>query len=200
MVIVLEGSDGTGKTTLAQALKQRLNAAGYIHLTYQTEVDEYTYNFTAFNKALELAKKSHAPVIIDRWWLSETVYSEVFRGGTKFPHLGDFLDNIHQKAGGCTIFCLHDGTLRDYAAHFEMVKKQRPEMYKNTVEVAELYKQLWEGTYPYKPTNFATRVSAAGGFCRRDSCFKYTIGTDGKDMDSFCGRIGEFIYNKNPRE
>ena len=39
MIIVLEGADGTGKTTLANELKKVFSGSMYIHATWSKELD-----------------------------------------------------------------------------------------------------------------------------------------------------------------
>ena len=68
MLIILEGCDGTGKTTLANMLKPLLGAE-IVHCTTQTP---NTYGF--FNNIIYAAQKKH--IIVDRFCYSQFVYQE----------------------------------------------------------------------------------------------------------------------------
>ena len=68
MLIIIEGCDGTGKTTLANMLKPLLGAE-IVHCTTQTP---NTYGF--FNNIIYAAQKKH--IIVDRFCYSQFVYQE----------------------------------------------------------------------------------------------------------------------------
>ena len=68
MLIVLEGCDGTGKTTLAQFLSKLLGAE-IIHCSTHTRND---YDF--FRRIIDAAE--HRNIIADRWCYGQFVYQE----------------------------------------------------------------------------------------------------------------------------
>jgi len=76
-IIVLEGPDASGKTTLARAIKAELNDMGkssqLIHLTYRKNLTPF--QFTSLSKAFSF----EGVTIIDRHWISEEVYSAIYR-------------------------------------------------------------------------------------------------------------------------
>lgn len=124
-IFVLEGPDGAGKTSLAMELKELLGAR-YIHLTYRFKNKMEVYHRAAINLAAHLAQ--HQPVIIDRWWPSEIVYAEAYRGGSKVTKHYFLLELIASRLGVTYVMCLPQP--RDiYIKHFEDLKSQRNEMY-----------------------------------------------------------------------
>jgi hypothetical protein len=187
MIIVLEGADGVGKTYLAKEICKRLDAK-YIHATYRYKDHQFLYHTAIAHVALEHVRKYHKPVVIDRWWISESVYAEVYRGGTKWPLMGRYMDRIMRKVGGVYVFCLHDGNLDDYGKKFDELKSTRYEMYKDTRDVADIYKGLWEGRYDGLDT-YANQISEQGGFYRREDALRYSIEKEGKDIPAFCQKI-----------
>lgn len=68
MLIVLEGCDGTGKTSLAETLSALLNA-DIIHATADTPND-----FAWFKSIIEFSDKKN--VILDRAWWGQFVYQK----------------------------------------------------------------------------------------------------------------------------
>jgi thymidylate kinase len=83
MIIILEGPDGAGKTTLAETLRQRLQSD---HMTQIVKHGPYT-NLVAeelckiYFRSMTQALTYNDHVIMDRSWLSEPVYGSVYRGG-----------------------------------------------------------------------------------------------------------------------
>jgi hypothetical protein len=191
MIIVLEGSDGTGKTFLAKEFCEMYDAR-YIHAGYKFKDKQFTYHTAIIHQALEHIKKTGQPVVIDRWWISESVYAEVYRGGTRWPLMGRFMDRILRKAGGVYVFCLHDGGINDYAEKFKDLKKNRKEMYDDPSDIAAMYKELWSGAYKSGYDTHANQIAENGGFSMRDDCFKYSINEQGKNVKKFCA----ILYNK----
>lgn len=83
MIVILEGPDGAGKTTLAEALRQRLQGDRMTHVVkhgpykgLQSE-DLCKIYFRSMSQALTY--DDH--VIMDRSWLSEPIYGQAYRNG-----------------------------------------------------------------------------------------------------------------------
>jgi thymidylate kinase len=163
MIFVLEGPDGTGKTTLAQHMTKQLKAE-YLHLSYRWPDHMFEYHHAAIRWAIRKNHKSH--VILDRWWPSETLYAAEYRGGSRWPWINHALDSIAQQNKVLYIYCLPQD-LKSYAARFEKLKAERDEMYSNTTGVAKRYLELWD-IYKY----------------RRDH-LKYVIEENGDNLTEF---------------
>ena len=83
MIVILEGPDGAGKTTLAETLRQRFQTERMTHVVkhgpyigLQSE-DLCRIYFRAMSQALTY--DDH--IIMDRAWLSEPIYGQVYRNG-----------------------------------------------------------------------------------------------------------------------
>jgi hypothetical protein len=145
-IIVIDGPDGVGKTTLAKELVAKLGGA-YIHCGYRftDKIDLY------HSAALELALTHDQPVIMDRWWVSEVVYAKAFRGGTPWPWFQFMLDRAALKHGVTYVICQDEDKER-YLKHFEKLKGYRDEMFDCMGEIHDLY-EAWMGLYRYHPTS-----------------------------------------------
>ena len=75
---IFEGPDGVGKTTLAKEYARR-SGAEYIHLGAFPEVTSGLARF--YVEAITPAVRGGSDIVLDRSWLSEKPYGEVFRGG-----------------------------------------------------------------------------------------------------------------------
>lgn len=84
-IIIVEGPDHVGKTTFCRYMQQALNAR-YIKLTYRWPDRMFTYHLAAIRRAIRLAQQGRF-VILDRWWLSEVLYGQVYRNGGLWPEL-----------------------------------------------------------------------------------------------------------------
>ena len=76
---ILEGADGTGKTTLSQELLAETKGH-LLHASFNPEWDIPKYHEDLFKAAIILLE--HQDVILDRWAVSEEVYAEAYRGGS----------------------------------------------------------------------------------------------------------------------
>lgn len=124
-IIVLEGPDGSGKTSLALELQKYLGAK-YIHLTYRFKDKMHLYHYAAIRLCAHLAQ--HQPVILDRWWISEIVYAEAYRGGSKVIKHHFLLEHIATHMGVTYVMCLPEDRDR-YLKSFDKLKTEREEMY-----------------------------------------------------------------------
>lgn len=140
-ILVFEGPDGCGKTSLARAMQEYLGAR-YIHLTYRWKDKMHLYHYAAIRVAAHLAQ--HQPVLIDRWYPSEIIYAEAYRGGSKFARHFLLLEHIANKIGLTYVVCFPDDRER-YLAHYNELKGKRAEMYDEGLErVYDGYKEFYE--------------------------------------------------------
>lgn len=137
-IYLLEGPDGGGKSTLARAIIKETGAA-YIHATYRMINQQPRYHTALLELALKLAQ--HRPVVMDRGWLSEPIYAAAFRGGSKTPYIGQFLDRVALRYGIKVILCLPNNK-QQYLEEYARLKTQRVEMYDTMEKVYDLY-QNW---------------------------------------------------------
>jgi adenylate kinase family enzyme len=137
VIIVLEGPDGAGKTTLAEAIQKINPKVRYLHLTYRWKNRAPLYYNAALMHALQLAEKCEAPVIIDRWWPSEMIYAKVFRGGSTFPTYARILDRMLIRFGGVYVFCVPSDETA-YKRQFIELTETRSEMYTSVEKMLQV--------------------------------------------------------------
>lgn len=144
-IIVLEGADGTGKTTLAKALVTANGGKGVIlHQTYRWKHKMPTYHLAAVHRAIKLQAQDQL-VIIDRLWLSEYLYAKEFRGGTRWPGYGRQLQRVLTRFGAMYVFCSVNNR-REYYLDCVRLVKDREELYPDPEAMARL-NQNFEAEY-----------------------------------------------------
>lgn len=160
MIIVVDGPDHSGKTTLAKELIKQNGQGHHLHLTYRWPEKMDLYHFAAIRYAL----KKGGLVVIDRWWLSEIVYANVYRGGTKWPDLPKYLDKHLTDAGGFQVICLPDKNW--CLAGHQSRHAQGLEMYSNIEKVYDEYARTWTNLmcmghfYRYNPCRISPQQAA----------------------------------------
>ena len=129
-IIVLDGPDGSGKTTLGNELVKQLGAK-YLHLTYRWGSKMNLYHTAALYYILREATKR--PVVLDRWWMSELVYADVYRNGSKWPLLYRMFEKAAIRHGITYVMC-RPVDREAYVEHFKRLKESREEMYSDNME------------------------------------------------------------------
>lgn len=186
MIIILDGPDGTGKTTLAQELCKAFDAR-YLHLTYRWKDKIFDYH----TAAMRFAARSKKPIVIDRWWPSEAVYAKAYRGGSEWPLQGRMCDRVAKKYGAMYIYCLPD-SVEAAVAHHAKLKATREEMYEDISDVASLYLKLTGGESTHEDDGqYIDQLIRTGGVQWHDDVMTYTISEWGHCMDLFIERVAQ---------
>lgn len=182
-LIILDGPDGAGKTTLGKRLVE-LYGGKYFHLTYRWKSRMFEYHTAALHHALSLANKQL--VVVDRLWMSEIVYATVYRGGSTWPHMGRLLDRVIRAHAGLYVMCF-DESMKAHQDRFMELKASRVEMYNDTTDVWALYNVMYHGSLggEYGQDYFSDIANGPGLKARAD-VVKYSIDVEGRDIDSFC--------------
>lgn len=135
-VIILDGPDATGKTTFASKIKAR-----YIHSRYCKPNKTWSYHMAIAELALKWSTTS--PVVIDRWWPSEMIYSKTFRDGSLIPSARFYLDRIALKHGWSYVFTIPKNKKR-YLEFFNKVRNERKELYDDVSILYDNYLKLFD--------------------------------------------------------
>lgn len=149
-LIILDGPDGTGKTTLAEKLRSDYGAEIFHH-TWNEDIEKRMgqYLRNSLDSAEKMLRKGQL-VVIDRLYMSQRVYSSVFRSDRPDKWESDMalieirVERLIADYGGAEVLCLPQE--RDvYLKHFNRLKGEREEMY---VDMARVYDVYYESYGP----------------------------------------------------
>lgn len=188
-IIVLEGADATGKTTLAKTLVRKFGAR-YLHLGIHRDI--WRWHLAAVRRAVRLAE--HHLVVVDRLWLSEQAYGQAFRGGPAYDLGARTLDRVLQRYGALTVLCVR----RDFAGHmyhFERLKTERPEKFDGIERVAQLYYDLWSGNVAHPGDTYLDQLIRHQDFSNRIDVTHYDMDrTQGSDeVEAVASRLAHRV-------
>ena len=150
-LFILEGADGSGKSSLARKIAKATNG-NVLHQTYNKNWNMEEYAEDVIEAAAQLCY--YQPVIMDRWAPSEYIYSKVFRSGETYDTKA-LIDLWNNELNICWIYCRSDKAIENHkrkaAAGLEMFddNKKVVEEYEKYIKNSEL---AWN-VYDYEKMN-----------------------------------------------
>lgn len=133
MIIILEGPDGGGKTTLSERLRQVLNKD---RLTSVVKHGPYIGMSTedlckTYFRSMSPALTYNDHVIMDRSWLSEPIYGQVYRDGSNRMdrQRHRMLERVALARGAVVVHCQPD-----FALCVDTFKSRKGEEYLDNVD------------------------------------------------------------------
>jgi len=174
-IIVLDGPDGVGKTTLAEAFKLLYNAK-IIHSSWTPELEIHMdkFHIDQVTKAIYHSQTENRIVILDRLWLSDLCYSEVYRKGTNFKGYHNKICDMLENINALNVVCLPSDRIK-YKEHFYGLVKKRNEMFHTKMPyIYDAYCYLYwgENTFSFKDEEYASQFS---GLCRREDYIRFDL-------------------------
>lgn len=167
-IIVIDAPDAAGKTTLSNELCKELNAV-YIHNSWYKGIDI----LKEFDKCMDIAyqlKDKGINVVIDRLFLSDIIYADVYREGSTIPTLKilEWERNIDLN-----ILCLPQSPEFVIEQHSK-TKNIRFEMYDDIAEVVKRYFGLWDNSYKFDTNNeYLNLIINEGGLIKSPKYIDY---------------------------
>lgn len=188
--IILEGVSGSGKTFLAEAIRKRYPGTYYVHCKYRFKNRMWLYHLAAVCQALRAVDKGRLAVV-DRNWLSESIYGEVYRNGTNIPLQGRIVQKLLLKHAVLNVVCLlsDEQTRSQIAEHRKQYHS--PQFLPKAEQVADLYRRTFFGqvrdNFPNR--TYADFLQNCGGADEKFNWLKYSIFEEGRSVDAFIDKI-----------
>ncbi len=192
-LIILDGPDASGKTTLARELLQG-DEDGYVHLSYDstwTNPDRMLVSIQRASIAKAIIRiKAGKLTVIDRHWMSEQIYARVYRAGSNLTPECRKWDELIQSVAGIYVVC---SPLPSSAiARHRATLATRDEMYESDERigmVAARYRDLFWGNKENKDDDYVGEITRTGGLWKRPSTLFYDIDQVGSRMKDFASAI-----------
>jgi thymidylate kinase len=135
-MIIIEGADCTGKTTLAKRICEEVGGQ-YFHCSYHPKWNVEAYHRLIGHTAGKLEEQAGVPTVIDRFAMSEAAYGLVYRNGPSYDTAALMQEMI--KAYKPTfIFCRTESAAEDH----KRIQQTRSEMFDDITEVVNVFDEL----------------------------------------------------------
>jgi len=170
-IIIVEGADCTGKTTLTNLLRKKFKAR-YMHLRIHKRME--IWHRATVRRAIRLAKDEL--VVIDRHWPSEEVYSYERADGPEYNPTK--LYKKLKKANTLYVWCAPEDSDRVIKVHRKK-KEERHEEYSDISRIVDRYKRSWYGLN-YEHDNF---LKSLGELRWRKNFIRYDVFKEGHKID-----------------
>jgi len=189
-LILLEGPDGAGKTTLAEHICKRYNGT-YIHRTWSKTMDVWEHHTEGLRLANDYLAEGKL-VVMDRLYPSEMIYGKAFRNGGQY---GDYnarsMERVFLRMAGVMVLAVPKNIEYIKAVHAEKFKKGL-EHFDSVSAVAERYVD-WAYGSKDRPVDgdLVEQQSALGGFIHLNANYPlvYNVIEDGDYMDDVADEI-----------
>lgn len=136
-IYIMEGPDGCGKSVLATDLLRELEAPAVLtrHGPYPGDKEVWRRYLTSMLPALT----GLADCVLDRSWLSESIYGAVYRGGADRISVWQrrMLERVALSRGAALTFCRTDW--ETCAENFRLRKAEGGEMLDDVTQLKEVY-------------------------------------------------------------
>ena len=182
-ILIFEGPDGVGKTTLINHIKKKFKNSYYMHLRVHKNMKLW---HTASARLAIRKQLEGKLVLIDRHWPSEQFYSYIRSNGPSYNP--GFLYNRLKERGAQYIWCIPEDTARVKENH-RLNKTLRHEEYDNIDSVIDDYYFSWFGKC--KRNVFIKNLSPLR---ERKDFIRYDMFKDGYKLDQFTDRIFNAIH------
>lgn len=186
MIIVIEGADGAGKTTLAHALMEALppGVGEYIHATRPD--DQWSYATGLIDEAVAAHRRGKT-VIMDRLWISDNIYSWI---NPHYSRSGIHVrrqESVLNRYGAFYIMCCPHP--RQLITEYKQLSRTRTEMFGDKIEgmqlVMQRYYDLWHGGpvpqgFGDRPEQYTDQLSVLSPMKSRPLSYLYDRFTSSK--------------------
>lgn len=140
-IIILEGPDGAGKTTLGREIV-RQSGGLYMHLTLKSKM--WRYQTAALRWACR--ESMTKLVVVDRHWISELIYGKIYRNLSQFPIAARAMHRTWLRFGALYVMCCPPP--KYVVETVQRLKGERKEMYEadnKMWKIAQLYEEMYHG-------------------------------------------------------
>lgn len=196
-IIILEGGDSSGKTTLAEAFKKKYPNSHYLHGV--PFADCFTEHLKMLKEAIRLSRQKL--VIVDRHWISEQVYGPVVRGRSQYDLAGRCFDRMWRTHAAVYVMCVPKDMLKQHARWKSDRVTGRPEYCtaEQALKVMSRYHALMHksGCAPDEEI-YVNLLTCNGQFSSRDGVHLYDMHVD--DTERAVDDVSRAVFQRRQRQ
>ncbi|RLC08224.1 MAG: hypothetical protein DRI24_23675 [Deltaproteobacteria bacterium] len=165
-IYCIEGPDCCGKTTLANAMAKKLDAAIFHHTYIKgwTKADLLNHFQQGMNH-MKAANIYSNDLILDRGWISTAIYGDIYRYNPLEIDTPVW-QHMYKDMGVKYIMCHTE--YNEWQARYKESKDEMYEMDENMHKIYEWYYGYWSGSFVggVNTNKHLDKISEAGGFKR----------------------------------
>lgn len=185
-LICLDGPDATGKTTLANRIAE-LSGGHVVHLTWTLELEQIMHQYRMSGIEYAIALSQAFVVVLERPWICNKVYGELFRGGSPWSSEMTIWKELVESEQVLEIVAL-PAAKADWLTHYEGMCDKREELHGKKLEEMS---QVWQEFHGYVRHVYQEETDVVEDFR------VYDFYEHGSDMDEFIrGQILPKLNNK----
>lgn len=131
-IIIIDGPDCTGKTTLAAKLSKE-HGLPFVHLGYKKDFDEFCKQFSDVMERVENGES----FIVDRFILSNIIYAIIFQNGKTVPFVEKCINVLRNPVVHCVLALPAD--IDKWYDRFKRTQTERDELYTDEEKMKTVY-------------------------------------------------------------
>lgn len=141
-IIIIEGADCTGKSTLLKAFQQHYDCpVWHMTCTKNLAIAMHDYQLNAVKNAITNLQTYSSKFIFDRLWPSEVVYGSIFRPDSSFQLSSQLLRELMSSYRVLYVFCM---SAKSTEIHESQKDPDHPYDKKVHQDICTEYKRLFE--------------------------------------------------------
>lgn len=183
-IILLDGPDCAGKTTLANEIKRVAEVGGHKadirHLGKPEAGTCWAMHSEALLTNIFDMLNDNTVIIMDRHFLSEAVYGTVYREGSEYPYTMRFVDMLFNRYRALKVICCPPVDVV-VETHAKMKNLRREEYDSGMDKVAALYEKIRDNgsVVPTRSMDYMWQLIYAGGVSETSLWYHYDYTVDG---------------------
>lgn len=177
MIIILEGADASGKSTLANEIAKDAIEDGrefvYYHGQPWPGKVEWQHKARMLG-AIQNANEGRT-VVLDHYWVAEQLYGAEYRGGPAYDPKE--IDEAMQRQGASIVLCVPSDLEAQARRHAERRAKGL-EHFEKAKGIIQRYADLCHGNLAHPGDNYLDKYIRHQDFCNRPDVIRYNMDSD----------------------
>ena len=208
-IIMLDGPDGSGKSTLAEELASQVESVGgsakICHSVPKEASDCWSvHSQELLDHCLSAFSGEGGVIILDRFFATEAIYGDVYRGMSAYPATARSLDRLLYRFRAIRVLCAPPSQYVE-ETHRRLCSERHEEFLTSMDVVAQRYLDLWAGAeacevgqfkQQYMHTEYTQQLCLLGGVRDRRGWYRYDVSVEGNQVDRVASALLEQLQTE----